>query len=283
MRFKTFAIRTRYWHPRDDYEAEIVKAVRGVIRDRDVVVISEKALSVATGNIIDESEFSPGLMARIIARIWMKMLWGLLLGRLCHLTPGLIRRLRAFPVWEGSRHKEVALRFAGFVHALKPTSEDGIDVTNLPYALASLPLSNPVEIADKIRKRISSDLQLDVAVLISDTDKTYSWRRLHFSPRSQALKGIRTGGGFLTYFFGRAFKLRPRSTPLALVGSGADVEMALLLAELAHRARGYGAGKTAWDMAERFGTRIDSVSWEMLEKIPHYPIVVIRRVDQIRL
>lgn len=283
VRFKTFAIGTRYWRPGDDYEAAIVKAVRRIARDKDVVVISEKAISIAIGNIIDESRFSPGLMAHVITRIWIRTLWGLLLGRVCHLSLGLTRRLRTFPVREGSRHKEAALRVAGFLHALKPTSENGIDVTNLPYAFVSLPLSNPAEIAERIRTRIRDDLRMDVVVLISDTDKTYSWRGFHFSPRSQALKGIRTGGGFLTYVVGRAFKLRPRSTPLALVGSKASVETALLLAELAHRARGYGAGRTAWDMAERFGTKIDSVSWEMLDGISHYPIVVVRRIDHIRL
>jgi F420-0:gamma-glutamyl ligase-like protein len=39
---------------------------------------------------------------------------------------------------------------------------------------------------------------------------------------------------------------------------------------------GAGAGKTVWDMAERFQVNLTGVTWKMLMKIRHYPIVVLR-------
>jgi F420-0:gamma-glutamyl ligase-like protein len=53
-------------------------------------------------------------------------------------------------------------------------------------------------------------------------------------------------------------------------------EQALKIAEAANRARGHGAGKTVWAMAERFGVGLDCVSWEMLETVKHKPIVIVR-------
>ena len=82
--------------------------------------------------------------------------------------------------------------------------------------------------------------------------------------------------GFFAYVIGRAFKWRARSTPIAWVGSRPMAEHALRLAGLANKARGYGAGRTAWDMAVRFGVGLTEVDWEMLEQVEHRPLVVLR-------
>ena len=72
-------------------------------------------------------------------------------------------------------------------------------------------------------------------------------------------------------------KIQRRATPLAVAGQKIDVEDALRFSELADHARGHGAGRTVWDVAERFGVQPLEVSFEMLEKVNHYPIVLIRK------
>jgi len=42
-------IRTKYWHPGDDFVGTISNSVSGLCQDRDFVVISEKAISVSLG------------------------------------------------------------------------------------------------------------------------------------------------------------------------------------------------------------------------------------------
>ena len=51
---------------------------------------------------------------------------------------------------------------------------------------------------------------------------------------------------------------------------------ALQIANIADRARGPGSGATVWDMASRFHAQINEVSWEMLAKIKHKPLVLVR-------
>jgi F420-0:gamma-glutamyl ligase-like protein len=51
----------------------------------------------------------------------------------------------------------------------------------------------------------------------------------------------------------------------------------LRVAEVANRARGFGAGGTVWDMAEAFKVQLSGVSWEMLDTVRHKPIVIVRK------
>ena len=67
-----------------------------------------------------------------------------------------------------------------------------------------------------------------------------------------------------------------RSTPIALSGSSIRAETALQIAETANKARGYGAGRNVWDMAETFGVGLAEVTWDMLERVEHRPIVIVR-------
>jgi F420-0:gamma-glutamyl ligase-like protein len=176
----------------------------------------------------------------------------------------------------GSRHKQAALRYAGFLQALMFGSEGGIDGSNLAYSYVSLPLKDAFGIAEEIRKQIWLRLGKKVSVIIADTDKTFSFRNFHFTPRPKPVKGIHSFGGFITYVIGRMFKLRKRATPIAVVGCRISVEKALEIAEIANRSRGFGAGRTVWDMAEKFKVELNEVSWEMLETVKHKPIVIVR-------
>jgi|SRR5271157_698486 len=276
-RFKALAVETKYWKPGTDSVEETVHALKGKAADGDFVAVSEKAISTASNNIIDEKNIQPTLNAELIARFWMRTTWGFILGPLCRLRQKLLSELRGYPLDIGSRHKQLALQYSGLLQALMFGSEGGIDGSNLPYSYVCLPLKNADEIAKKMRRRILEILGKSVVVVVVDTDKTYSFRNFHFTPRPNPVRGIHSGGGFLAYVIGRFLQLKKRATPLAVAGSSLSTEEALHVAELANRARGFGAGRTVWEMAEHFNVKLESVSWEMLETVRHKPIVIVRK------
>ena len=277
-KYKALGIVTRYWRPGENYLEEIIEGVRKKISNGDFVVVSEKAISTALNHIVDENNIKPSLIAKLIAKYWMQIVWGYFLGPLCHFREKLLRRLREYPLKMGSRHKQVALQYAGLLQVLMFGSEGGIDGSNLAFSYVSLPLNNAADkIAGKIRKQIWLRLRKKVFVIIVDTDKTYSFRNFHFTPRPKPMKPIHSFGGFITYVIGRMFKLRRRATPIAVAGCKSPAEKALEIAEIANRVRGFGAGRTVWDMADKFKVKLNGVSWEMLETVKHKPVVIVRR------
>jgi F420-0:gamma-glutamyl ligase-like protein len=207
----------------------------------------------------------------------MRFVWGAFLGVQCHFGQKLLQRLRAYPVGVGSRHKQVALQQVGLLQALMFGSEGGIDGSNLPYSYVSLPLKNAYATAEKIQQQIWRELRKRVTVIIVDTDKTYSFRNFHFTPRPNPMKGIHAHGAICAYVMGRLFKLKRRSTPLAVAGGSLQAEEALKIAHIADKARGPGAGATVWDMAARFGVAVTAVSWDMLAQVKHKPVVIVRK------
>jgi F420-0:gamma-glutamyl ligase-like protein len=271
------AVATSYWRPGSNYVDKIAKALEGKVKNGDFVVVSEKAISTATCNIIDESTVKPDLCARVLVRFWMRIVWGYPLGTLCHFGQRFLRRLRNYPLDDGSRHKQVALERAGLRQALMFGSEGGIDGSNLPYSYVSLPLRNAHEIARRIRAEIRLRLREYVCVIVADTDKTYRLGNFFFTPRPKPVEGIHSFGGFTTYIIGRALKLRKSSTPLAVAGCNLSARQALTITNIADRVRGSGGGATVWDMAARFHVDVNEVSWEMLSEIRHKPIVIVRR------
>ena len=275
-RYKVLAITTKYWRTGENYLEQIIESIKGKIADGDFIVVSEKAISTASNNIVDENGVRPSLSAKLIATYWMRIVWGYFLCPLCHFQERLVQRLREYPFEAGSRHKQVALQYAGLLQALMFGSEGGIDGSNLAYSYVSLPLKNADELAQKIRKQIWSTLRKKVFVIIADTDKTYSFRSFHFTPRPKPIKGIHSLGGFISYVIGRMLRLKRRATPIAVAGCQISAEKALEIGEVANRARGFGAGRTVWDMAEKFKVELTEVSWEMLETVKHKPIVIVR-------
>jgi F420-0:gamma-glutamyl ligase-like protein len=277
-RYNALPLATRFWRPGADYLSAIVHAIEKSVRDGDFVVVSEKALSTALGNMLDEDKFVPSSTARVLAKYWMRWGWGYGVGVICGFGQRLLRRLREYPVESGSRHKQVALQQSGLMQAFMFGSEAGIDGSNLPYSLVSLPLPDSDPVAEQIRRYIRQCLGKKVAVVIVDTDKTYTFHNFHFTPRPNPLRGINSRGNIVAYVLGRLFRLRRRSTPLAVAGCEMSAETALTIANVADRARGPGSGATVWDMAARFKVAATGVSWEMLEKITHKPIVIVRKV-----
>jgi len=275
-RYKAVAVESRYWKPGDDYLKQVVRAIDGTVENGDFVTVSEKAVSTALGNLIDEKEVEASWLARFLAKYWMRFVWPYILGPLCHLRKKTINYVRLYPTEEGSLHKQLALEQSGFLQALMHGSEGAIDGSNLPYSYVSLPLENAQKIAQELREQIRTRLGKNVTVAIVDTDKTYSLKGFHFTPRPKPLKGIHSFGGFLAYVAGRSLKLKKRATPLAVAGSRITTEEALEIAKIANRTRGTGAGRTVWDMAKTFNVNLTGVTWKMLDSVKHRPIVIIR-------
>lgn len=275
-RRKALAVATKYWRPGEDHLEEIVENIEGKILNGDFLVVSEKAISTAVGNIADESVVKPSLSAKIIAGFWTRIVWGHFLGFLCHFRSALLRELREYPFDAGSRHKQVALQYVGLLKTLMFGSEGGIDGSNLPYSYVSLPLKNADAVAEEIRERVRQRLGKTISVVIVDTDKTYSFSSFHFVPRRTSVDRIHCFGGFFVFVIARMLGLRRRATPIAVAGYNMSVEELLDVADVANRVRGFGAGRTVWDMAARFGVGLSEVSWEMLETVKHKPIVIVR-------
>jgi F420-0:gamma-glutamyl ligase-like protein len=278
-KYKALTITTRFWKPNDDYLSEIVKSVSGKIKDGDFVVVSEKAVSTALGNIIDENKVVAGSNAKFLSGFWMRTMWGYPLGVLCHFGQRLLKRLRQYPDVSGSRHKQVALEYAGLGQALMFGSEGAIDGSNLPYSLVSLPLKDASGVARQIRREIQLRLGKSVCVMIVDTDKTYRFFNFYFTPRPCSFKGIVSFSrcALVAYVVGKALRFRKSSTPLAVVGLPLGAAEALKIANISDRARGPGSGATVWDMASRFKVQVNAVTWAMLAQIKHKPIVIVRK------
>jgi F420-0:gamma-glutamyl ligase-like protein len=270
-------IATEYWKPGENYLNDILAAIEKRVEDADFVVISEKALSTALGNIIDESSTCATFNAKIISRFWMRIAWGYFLGVLCRLGPRLRRRLREYHVEAGSRHKQLALQQAGLLQALMWGSEGGIDGSNLPFSYVSLPLNNSYVTAELIHKQILRKLKKKVFVIIVDTDKTYAFKNFYFTPHPKPMRGIHSIGGVVSYIVGRLFKFRKRPTPLAVAGGRLQAKEALKIANIADRARGPGSGATVWDMAARFNASTTGINWGMLSEVKHKPVVLVRK------
>lgn len=270
------AIKTKYWKPGTNYIHEIVNALKDKIQDGDVIALSEKALSIAMGNLVDESKIKPSFLAKFLAKFWNRVVWGYVLGILCRLKPETIIKLRKYPVKFGAAHKQLALFCAGFLQALRHYSEGGIDVSNVPYTYACLPLEKPVEIAKRIFKAITCATGKKITVMIVDGDSTFSFRNIHLAPRKVPVTGLLHFGGLLAFVIGRFFKFKKTATPVAIVGSSLHINEALEIAELVDRSRGHGAGMTVWDMAKKFRVGLTQVTWEMLSKVTHRPITIVR-------
>lgn len=277
-KYHALAISTSYWKPGEDYLSKLTEALSGRVRDGDFVVVSEKALAIALGEIVDEAKVAPSGNARFIAGFWMRRLWGYPLGLLCGFGPRLLGRLRNYPEESGARHKQVALQRSGLLDALMFGSEGGIDGSNLAYTYVSLPLSDAVSVAEQIRQAIWQRLGRNVCVVIADTDKTYRFGGFYFTPRPNPLRGIHSFGGVVSYVLGRMLGLRRSSTPLAVSGCALSAGEALTVTNIADRARGPGSGATVWDMAARFHVSVEDVSWAMLDSVVHKPVVLVRRI-----
>jgi len=276
MRIKAIVIRTDYWTPGTDFTQAIVEAVQGLVQDNDIVAVSEKALAVAQGLIVDEAPIEPSLLSELLARLWMRLFWGGPLAQMTRMHRKTRFRLRNYPSKEGAIHKQTALRYAGLLQSLRHYSEGGIDASNLPYAYVSLPLKNASEVACRIQQTIEEQLGKCTTVVVVDGDTTYSFRNLHLAPRRVKTKGLIHAGGFLTFVAGRALGLQGRPTPVGVSDDTQNPDRALTYAAVAHSVCGRGAGRTVWEMSRRYGVALTEVTWRMLKSSVHRPVVILR-------
>lgn len=276
LKLKGKAVKTKYWLPGENIYRYLIYVADKIAEDGDIIVISEKALAVAEGRLIDESKVKPNILSIIITYILMRIIWAYILGPLCRFKLKTINFLRRYPIREGAAHKQICLRIAGLLQALKHYSEGGIDLTNVPYSYSCLPLDKPMEKAKEIWLKIYRETGKRIGVLIVDSDKTYSLGRLHVTSRPNAIKGIKPLLGIIALIIGRSLRWKMYATPVATFGVKLNVNEILRVADLADKIRGTGAGATAWDVAERFNVKPDEVTWKMLLSIKHTPIVVVR-------
>lgn len=282
-RYKVIRFPLKLWKPNIDLTKTLTETLKGRVEEGDIIVLSEKALAVALGFIFDEKKIQPSKISKIFTLFWMRIVWGLFLAFLCKLKPSTIRWLRSYPLEEGATHKQLTLRVVGLIQTLKPSSEGGIDGSNLPGRLVTLPINNLKPVLDSLREKFVKEFGVNLTFMVVDSDRVYIARSKSsfiISTRKTCYKEI-VYMGFLAYILGRIFRgfFKPNATPLLVVGERIPVNEALILAEKADRVRGYGAGRTIFEMAENFKTSIDKVTWEMLEKIKHYPIVIIRKLN----
>lgn len=280
--FIAIPLRSNLWKPGTDFKRKIAELVKGVISSGDYVIVSEKALSTALGLLYDESLIKSDLYSKTMTYLITNVLWGALLSRICKLSSETVLLLRKYPVPEGSRHKKLALRVGGLLQALKPTSEAGIDATNLPKHLVSLPLREPFKIAHEIRSYLAQELKIDVRVAIVDSDKCYRSKlvpRLILASRKTGLPSS-INLGFLSFLVARAFNsfFSPYASPLGFSPTTMDVDELLVVSELADRARGFGVGRTVYEVEKKLGVKTSEITWSLLDSFPHYPVVVVKRV-----
>lgn len=276
MKLRTTTFKTNFWRPGKDYVSEIIRITSPYLKDGDIIAVSEKAVSTASGNIYDEDGVMPGRVARFLADEWTRKLWAGPLGLMTGLKAQTLDNLKNYPVEEGAAHKQTALWHVGFLQSLRHYSEGGIDASNLPYTYVSLPLSRPIEVADEIRESVFQQTGKRVTVMIMDGDTTHSWRNLHLAPRVVDTPGLIHFGGVLTFIIGRLFGFKARQTPIAISGEAINPDRALWYAKLFHRLCGGGAGRTVWSMSSNMETSFTGVTWDMMDKVDHFPVTLMR-------
>ena len=275
-------IKCEYWKPGTDIIKYLCSKLKGRIKNGDIIVLSEKALATALGAIVDESKIKPSTFSKIMVFLLMRILWGYILGILTKLKKETLEWIREYPIAEGAAHKQLALVLGGILQALKPSSEAGVDTSNLPYSYASLPLNN-CSIAGKLREALLKCLEANVGLMIVDSDRTYFNQKYNIAlaSRKTCIKGL-INLGVLSYILGRAFRrhFKPKATPISYAGPPIPLPLMLEIAETADRVRGVGAGRTVFEMARRFNTTLNGVTWEMLSRVNHYPIVIVRILEK---
>jgi F420-0:gamma-glutamyl ligase-like protein len=272
--YTAIPVQTGYIKPNEPYDA-IIESAASLIKDGDFLVISETPISVSQGRLVDESEFKPSILSFILADIWSKYLWGYILGPVFKIKSRTIKNLRKLPP-EARVHKKVILEYYGLKHALKPASEAGVDLSNVPGTMVSLLPKDPQGVSQDISNRILKDLKIDVTVMIIDTDASYQIFGKKFTSLPIALKGIRSDLGVFGYLLGRfAEILGP--TPLG-VSRPLKLDKALKIAKIAedYHKNNEKDIETVYDMKNIFGGDIKGVTVEMLDSVEHTPAIIVR-------
>lgn len=282
-RYKLYVIRKpcRYWFPGTDVAREIINFYGNKIENGDTIIISDKALSIALGNIYDESVVDVDPMTIAMTFLTSRILWGRLLKTL-FINIDTIRLMNEVPIELLAKHKKLALSIGGLRHFLKPVSEAGIDTVNLPYYYVSIPLIKNIDrIVNEIRRSVEEKLSVNINVLVIDTDRCFvpkNARSIALSTRPSSVRGV-IDLGVIAYILGKAFRdfFERFPTPTAYSGIELDLYTLLRLARIAERFRSHGAGRNIIEMTRVLNVEhFKSITWTSLRKVKHYPIIVLR-------
>ncbi len=269
-------IRTDYIKPNESYDIIIENAAE-LLQDGDFFVISETPISVSQGRLIDESEFQASILSFLLADVWSKYIWGYILGPLFRIKGRTIKNLRKLPP-EARIHKKVILEYYGLKHALKPASEAGVDLSNVPGSMVSLLPEDPGSVSCDISNKILRELKINVTVMIIDTDASYELMGKLFTSLPIALDGIKSDLGFFGYLLGRFGNLLG-PTPLG-ISHPQKLDKVLKIAKMAedyHKNNDKDI-ETVYDMENMFKSDIKGVTVEMLDSMIHTPAIIVRKL-----
>jgi len=276
IEYTIIPVKTDYIKPNEPYDI-IIRNAAPFLLDGDFLVISETPISVSQGRLVDESEFKPSILSFLLADAWSKYLWGYILGPIFRIKSRTIKNLRKLPP-EARSHKKVILEYYGLKHALKPASEAGVDLSNVPGTLVSLLPEDPQGVARDISETIKKDLKKDVTVMIIDTDASYEIMGKRFTSLPIALNGIKSDLGIFGYLLGRVAKLLG-PTPLG-VSRAQNLDKALKIAKIAedYHKKNEKDIETVYDMKNIFKGDITGVTIEMLDSVEHTPAIIVRAI-----
>ncbi|MDD3985427.1 MAG: coenzyme F420-0:L-glutamate ligase [Methanobacterium sp.] len=271
-------VKTDYIKPNESYDI-IIKSAAPLLQDGDYLVISETPISISQGRLLDESKYKPSFISFLLADIWSKYLWGYILGPMFKIKTRTIKNLRKLPP-QARTHKKVILEYYGLKHALKPASEAGVDLSNVPGTFVSLLPENPTDVAKDIAWKILEHHQTDITVMIIDTDACYQLIGKKFTSLPIAVQGIKSDLGIFGYLIGRfGKKLGP--TPLG-VSIPEKLDTLLEIAKIAEEYHENNENnekniKTIYDMENIFEEDITGITIEMLNSVEHTPAIIVRR------
>lgn len=272
----TIPVITDYIKPGESYDSIINQAIK-LLEEKDFLVISETPIAISQGRLVDESTFKPSIISFLLADIWSKYIWGYIFGPLLRIKSRTIKNLKRLPK-EARSHKQLILEYYGLKHALKPASEAGVDLSNVPGTCVCLLPEDPQKVVQDIHEKIMSYLKKDVIVMIIDTDATYQLGGTKFTSIPLAVPGIKRDLGIFGYILGRLGKIKG-PTPLA-VSSNMDLDRIIKIAKIAedYQKKKDLNMETVYDMKKAFHKDITGVTIEMLESIEHSPAVIVREV-----
>ena len=274
--YKTIPIKTNYIKPEESYDIIIHRASK-LLKNGDFLVISETPIAVSQGRLIDEMEYKPSIISILITELWSKYLWGYFLGPILKIKKRTIKNLRTLPK-EARYHKQFILEYYGIKHALKPASEAGVDLSNVPGTQVCLLPEDPELVVQDISDKIRFNFNKKVTVMIIDTDVTYQILGIKFTSIPIAIPGIKKDLGVIGYILGRWGKIRG-PTPLA-VSKLQNVDESINIAKIAEECQKKNSInlETVYDMKNMFNGEITNVTIEMLESIEHTPAIIVRKL-----
>jgi F420-0:gamma-glutamyl ligase-like protein len=278
MEYRTIPVNTGYIKPNESYDI-IIDNAANLLEDGDFLVISETPISVSQGRLVDESKFKPSILSILLADLWSKYLWGYIFGPIFRIKPRTIKNLRRLPP-EARTHKKVILEYYGIKHALKPASEAGVDLSNVPGSMVSLLPDDPTAVSKDISSKIRLNHGKNVTVMIIDTDASYQIFNTKFTSLPIAVEGIRSNMGFFGYLLGR-FSTLIGPTPLG-ISESIDLEYILEIADVAenfHKSNETDI-ETVYDMSNAFEGDVTDVTIEMLDSVKHTPAVIVRGIKK---